>query len=199
MRIIIIILLLFALVNAQVYCQDLPKEFLNNQCEYFINKSDNKEGIKMKIHVPCAWDTALESRPFIIKTFSYSLDTANLAVGVVISKSPVNITQKDRDNLFKKEWASNVFKSVGELLSVKKVQMDAKPWAEYVFQSTIDAPQGKIYQYVVLYYVFYKNVSIAVMYKVISNDIFTAAYVYVDYLNMFRTLASGISVYNFWE
>lgn len=193
---LIVIVLLYC---SQLYSQHSAADFIKNQCEYIIDGKEQTYGIKMKYNAPCDWDTANETRVYFTKSHTYEIkDSGLLVCTVLINKIKGKYDKTEEQNIFKKEWAKDAFKNVGDLITVKKVDIDAHKWAEYVLQKTINAPQGEIHQYLVCYYILYKGIGIMVSYKVVSSDPLISAFLYIDYLETFRVLASSISVFNFW-
>ena len=177
-----------------------PEEFLKNQCEHFTDGKGATYGIKMKLNIPCTWDSTKDSRTYLVNGFSYDVpDSGRLACAVTITKPNPNNKKEDEKNIFKKEWVGNAFKTIGDLISVKEVDIDAHKWAEYTFMKSINAPQGEIHQIAVSYYIIYKGVGIMVAYKTMSTDITIGALLFITYVEMFKTLASSIHIYNFWQ
>lgn len=179
--------------------QGRTDEFINTQCEYFTDGKGKTFGIKMKYNVPCSWDSVVDTRPFLIKSHAYKIaDSGILASGVIITKMPNKATVQDKQNIFKDSWAKSILKA-GEMISVKKVRIDNYDWAEYVFIASVNAPQGEVHEFATAYYTLFEDKGIMVMYKAMSTDLGIGALLFIDYLELFRTLASGISVYNFWD
>ena len=182
-----------------LFSQNNAESFIKNQCEYIIDGKDQSYGIKMRYKVPCSWDTLNETSVYFMKSHTYEIkDSGLLVCTVLINKIKGKFDKAEEQNIFKKEWAKDAFKNVGDLITVKKVDIDAHKWAEYVLQKTINAPQGEIHQYLVCYYIIYKGIGIMVSYKIASSDLLIGSLLFVDYLETFRVLASSISVFNFW-
>lgn len=177
--------------------QNSPSDFIHNQCEHFTDGKGKSEGVKMKMAVPCAWDSAIDSRPNLVKLYVYESTGGAISCGLIISKSSTNLTQIDRMNIFKKEWAKDVFKNFGELSSVRKVDIDHHQWGEYYFSGKINAPQGIIHQHLLCYYGLYGNTAVLIVYKTTAFDENIAKSLYEKYEFLFKALASSVSIYSY--
>lgn len=181
-----------------LFAQDTLHQFAQNTCQYKIDGSGKAYGIKMKLVIPCAWDSLNEERPFLIRSFSYHItDDKVLAAAVTILKTNYTPTKKELDTI-----SMDVFfkqPSWGQFISSRKVNVDALKCTEAITFKIEELPQGTTYQEMLSYLIVYKNYFIVITYKSMATDEESSKSLFNRYVSLFRVLAAGTVLYNHWD
>lgn len=193
-----IILFLFVFCSISATSQDSLQKFIDNKCQYKIDGSGEAYGVKMQLNIPCEWDSLQENRPRLIRSFSYKVKEENyLAASLIIFKSEYTPTRKELETTNFSDFFNR--ESWGELISTKKVIIDALKCTEaHTFIKT-DLPQGETYQYMLSYLMIYKNYFIVISYKTMTFSNESSLSLFNEYERLFKTLAAGTILYNHWK
>ena len=165
-------------------------------CSYVTDGSGNSLGIRMKIGYRCKWRNVKESNKTVVAAYSFDMpDSGRIGCALIISKPQELPSNAEKEEIYKMEWAKDVFKTLGEIISIKKVEINKYNWAEYIFSATRDTKQGKVYEYITAYYSYVGDCNVMLTYKTIALDDAISAILYIEYLGIFRDLANGLTIY----
>jgi len=194
----LVLVSLFIIYSTATYSQDTIQKIVDNKCQYKINGTGNALGIKMQLNIPCEWDSLNEDRPHQIRSFSYKVKEGNyLAAILTLTKTGYTPTKKELETVNFDEFFKG--ESWGQLISTKKVIIDAMQCTEAKSFIKMNLPQGETYQYLISYLMIYKDYFIVITYKTMAFSNESSLSLFTEYERLFKTLASGTILYNNWK
>lgn len=194
----LVLVSLFIIYSTATYSQDTIQKIVDNKCQYKIDGTGDALGIKMRLSIPCEWDSINEDRPHQIRSFSYKVKEGNyLAAILTITKTGYTPTKKELETVNFDEFFKG--ESWGQLISTKKVIIDAMQCTEAKTFIKMKLPQGETYQYLISYLMIYKDYFIVTTYKTMTFSNESSLSLFNEYERLFKTLAAGTILYNNWK
>jgi hypothetical protein len=180
--------------------QDTAQKILLSRTSVFETDGLAKSaGIKLRMNIPKIWISEDNNHPHIVKRFKNDTETVVCLLTMKKLSYPGQISKEDEQNLYNLNLFQSVAKSLGKNEKIRSTKIDGLNAGEIIFENVSENPTGSYFIKGISYVFGYNQVLILVTYNIITKNKDSTGYVFQEYINTFRNLASTITILNQWQ
>lgn len=192
----------FLLIPGICFSQDQNLNQQNLLSKTFVFETDGSgksSGIRLKMNIPNIWISEENNRPHIVKRFKNDSETVVCLLTMKKSTYPGKVSKQEEQDSYNLELFQSVAKSLGSTEKIRTTKIDGLNAGEIIFKNDGENPTGKYFIKGISYVFGYDQVLILVTYNIITKNEKSTEYLFQEYINIFKNLASTITILNQWQ